>query len=148
MQLRGKPLYFTTTTTHSSMPTADEIQKQVEKLTAALTKTEAAEEAEKVERQQKLEAKRKAEKEEKEAVDWVARLSKRKTLWFIVLDSESEEISDNNANPDSSRSCTSCIKRGCKCVIVNVSPHSPILVLEDIQSHQIYVHVGYSVYIL
>ena len=92
---------------------------------AALAKTEAAEKAEKirkeVERRRKVEEKRKVEEEEKKAADGAARAAKRKTSRPIVPDSESEEISDLDKNPSSTKSCMACIKRGCKCVIVNVS---------------------------
>ena len=110
------------------MPTADEIRKQVQELTAALTKTEAAEKAEKIrkeaERRRKVEERRRADAEEKEAAEKSAKASKRKASRFIVPDSEMEEISEVDENLNSQKSCTACIKRGCKCIVVVVSPNS------------------------
>ena len=105
------------------MSTAAELRKRVKELTAALTKMEAVEKAEKewkeMERKRKAEAKRKAEQEEREAAEKAAKTSKRKTSRFIVPDSDSEEVSEV---PDAEKACSACIKRGCKCVMVQVSP--------------------------
>ena len=85
------------------MPTADKIQKQVQELTATLAKTEAAEKAKKIrkeaEQRRKVEEKRKADEEEKEAVEKLAKASKRKVSRFIVLNLETEEISEVTRTP-------------------------------------------------
>ena len=107
------------------MPTADEICKQVEELTVTLVKTEAAEKAKKeqkeMERKWKAKAKQKADREEKEAAEKTARAGERKASRFVVPDSETDEISEVDENRASQKSCTMCIKHGCKCIIVVVS---------------------------
>lgn len=92
---------------------------------ATLVKMEAAEKAEKerkeMEQKQKAEAKQKADQEEKEAVEKTARAGKRKASRFVVPDLETDEISEVDENRASQKSCTACIKRGCKCIVVVVS---------------------------
>ena len=109
------------------MLSANELRKQVQELTAALARAEAAEKAEKereADRKRKAEAKRRAEEEEKVAAETAARANRRKKSRSILVVPDSEEDeSEEYEDPDKGmgRSCSACIKRGCKCIMVQVS---------------------------
>lgn len=122
-RLRGRNSY---TFTPIIMPTAEEIRKQVQELTATLARAEAAEKVEvarkETERRRKEEAKKK-EEEMAQQTKTVMMSNKRKASRpvLVVPDSESES---SEIGVEAEKSCTTCIKRGCKCIMVQVSkPH-------------------------
>ena len=98
----------------------------------ALARTEAAEKAEKereADRKRKAEAKKKAEEEEKIAAETAARVNRQKKSRSILVipDSEEDESEEGeDFDKGMERSCSACIKQGCKCIMVQVSTSSPI----------------------